>query len=261
MVPSPHTPNRLAFGPFEVNVSAGELFKHGVRVRLSGSRLVAREGRDPKFSPDGSQIAYWVGSPGVHASVPGAGAVRLVTPLGGQPKQLAQDLTHARNPIWSPDGKHLLVIGTSSAKAYDTSATDWWLLDIHGGPSVKLGIYEGLVREGLQGDASGRAACGSRSDTAFRAPARRLRFESLRCGPFSPSERRRCPRRGRRVPLALFEPDPTPRFDPFVARVARVRVPAGSRNRALVARRWTRVPAGHAAACRVLVNATVSGGS
>src|SRR5271155_6097148 len=32
----PQSPARLAFGPFEVNVPAGQLLKSGVRIRLSG---------------------------------------------------------------------------------------------------------------------------------------------------------------------------------------------------------------------------------
>ena len=35
MSPQPQSPTRLAFGPFEVNVAAGELIKSGVRIRLS----------------------------------------------------------------------------------------------------------------------------------------------------------------------------------------------------------------------------------
>ena len=35
MLTPPKSPTRLAFGPFEVNASSGELFKHGSRVRLT----------------------------------------------------------------------------------------------------------------------------------------------------------------------------------------------------------------------------------
>jgi eukaryotic-like serine/threonine-protein kinase len=36
MASQPQFPARLAFGPFEVNVPAGQLFKSGIRIRLSG---------------------------------------------------------------------------------------------------------------------------------------------------------------------------------------------------------------------------------
>ena len=36
MASQPQSPARLAFGPFEVNVPAGQLLKSGVRIRLSG---------------------------------------------------------------------------------------------------------------------------------------------------------------------------------------------------------------------------------
>ena len=39
MASQPQSPARLAFGPFEVNVPAGQLLKSGVRIRLSGQPL------------------------------------------------------------------------------------------------------------------------------------------------------------------------------------------------------------------------------
>ena len=38
-------------------------------------RLIARHGFNPRFSPDGTQVAYWVGAQSVAATVPGNGAV------------------------------------------------------------------------------------------------------------------------------------------------------------------------------------------
>jgi serine/threonine protein kinase/Tol biopolymer transport system component len=112
--------------------------------------LVARDGLNPKFSPDGSQVAYWVGAADVVSSVPGSGTVWVAPAAGGAPQRVGSNFTAARSPIWSPDGKHLLVVGYTSAKAYENSAIDWWLVGPDGGDSIKTGAYDALVHAGLQ---------------------------------------------------------------------------------------------------------------
>ena len=113
-------------------------------------RLLARDGLNPKFSPDGSQVAYWVGAPGVRPTVPGSGEVRVVLEAGGQPRRVGPNFTAARYPIWSPDGKHLLLIGYTSAQAYDSTALDWWLVAANGDQAVRTGTYEAFIRAGLR---------------------------------------------------------------------------------------------------------------
>jgi eukaryotic-like serine/threonine-protein kinase len=114
------------------------------------ARLVARDGLNPKFSPDGSQVAYWVGDEGVAAAVPGSGTVWVVPVASGPPRRVGQNFTAARDPIWSPDGKHLLLIGYTSAKAYEESAIDWWLVPTNGGDVARTGAHEALVNAGLR---------------------------------------------------------------------------------------------------------------
>ena len=113
------------------------------------ARLLVRDGRDPKYSPDGSRVAYWVGAPGVAPAVPGGGAVWVARRTGGQPQRVGPGFTNARYPIWSPDGKRLLFLGYTSAKAYDGSSIDWWYVSVDGGSSTKTGAYEALIRAGL----------------------------------------------------------------------------------------------------------------
>ncbi|MBI1787563.1 MAG: PD40 domain-containing protein [Acidobacteria bacterium] len=130
--------NRDGGGVYEIPTFGGE------------ARLVARDGLNPKFSPDGSQVAYWVGSEGVAAAVPGSGAVWVVPVAGGPPQRVGPNFTAARNPIWSPDGKHLLLVGYTSAKAYESSSIDWWLVAPNGGGAVRTGAFEALVQAGLR---------------------------------------------------------------------------------------------------------------
>ncbi len=113
------------------------------------SRLLARKGWNPKFSPDGSQVAYWTGDPGVAAAVPGSGAVWTVPVAGGAPQRIGPEFTAARYPIWSPDGKHLLVLGYTSKKVYDSSSIDWWLVPAGGGQPVKTGLGEAMAHARL----------------------------------------------------------------------------------------------------------------
>jgi Tol biopolymer transport system component len=78
------------------------------------ARLLARGGLEPMYSPDGSQAAYWVGTPSVALAVPGTGAAWVIPVAGGPPRRVAPILTDARWPFWSPDGNRLLLSGYSS---------------------------------------------------------------------------------------------------------------------------------------------------
>jgi serine/threonine protein kinase len=112
-------------------------------------RLVARHGLIPKFSPDGSQVVYWIGDDQGAPAVPGSGAVWVVSAAGGPPQRVGSNFTAARNPIWSPDGKHILLIGYTSAKAFEQSSIDWWFVAATGGGATKTGVHEALIRYGL----------------------------------------------------------------------------------------------------------------
>src|ERR1035437_8834834 len=124
--------NRNGGGIYEIPAFGGEV------------RLVARDGLHPKFSPDGSQVAYWVGAESVAVAVPGSGTVWVVPTAGGQPRRVGPNFTGARYPIWSSDGKHLLCIGYTSAKAFESSSLDWWLVATNGDDAVRTGAYEAL---------------------------------------------------------------------------------------------------------------------
>jgi len=130
--------NRDGGGIYEIPSFGGE------------ARLLARDGLNPRFSPDGSQVAYWVGAWGVAFAVPGTGTVWVVPAAGGQPQRVGADFTAARYPIWAPDGKHLLFVGYRSPRAYESSSLDWWLAATSGGETVQTGAYHALVLTGLR---------------------------------------------------------------------------------------------------------------
>jgi len=130
--------NRDGGGIYEIPSFGGE------------ARQVARDGWNPKFSPDGTRIAYWIGDEGVDPAIPGTGTVWVVPQAGGPPQRVGPDFTAARNPIWSPDGKYLLFTGYTSSKAFERSSIDWWVVAVNGGHAVKTGTREALARAGLQ---------------------------------------------------------------------------------------------------------------
>ena len=137
---------------FESRRDGGGIYE--IRAFGGEARLLARGGKGPVYSPDGSQVAYWVGTTAVLLWIPGAGAVWVIPVAGGSPRRVAPNLTDARWPIWSPDGKRLLLSGYSSATPSDPSAMDWWLADANGGEAVRTGMDEALVRAGMQGQDS-----------------------------------------------------------------------------------------------------------
>jgi len=79
-------------------------------VAASGgpAKLLAPDGRNPRFSPDGGWLAYWVGSPGGDL-LPPAGKAYIVRSSGGAPQPLLGHFASAACPVWSPRGSNLLV--------------------------------------------------------------------------------------------------------------------------------------------------------
>jgi Tol biopolymer transport system component/DNA-binding winged helix-turn-helix (wHTH) protein len=129
------------------------------------ARLLAKNGLNPKYSPDGLQVAFWVGAEHVYNGVPGSAAVWVVPEAGGQPRRVGPDFTAARHPVWSPDGRRLLVIGYNAQKAFEASSDDWWLIPTDGGQAIKTGLHDGLEHAG-----QGRAASSSFPAAAVPTP-------------------------------------------------------------------------------------------
>jgi serine/threonine protein kinase/Tol biopolymer transport system component len=124
-------------------------------------RLVASHGRNPRFSPDGKQLAYWVGDQQSAASL-------HITRLDGAsgPVVLTDPGLQARFPVWSPDGKHLLFVGHEApqesisvpqagqlnrdAQTAPPGSYDWWVISARGGAAVPTGAFELLSRQGVR---------------------------------------------------------------------------------------------------------------
>ncbi len=106
------------------------------------SRRLVKSGRRPRFSPDGSLVAYWVG-PSSRSPI---GEIGVVSALGGEPRRLAADLGEALYPIWSPDGTHLLFAGSRQ----DLANWDWWVTSVEAGELTKTNFREVARKHGLE---------------------------------------------------------------------------------------------------------------
>jgi len=112
----------------------------------SSPRLLVQGGRRPRYSPDGEWIAYWTGRRHF------GGRTYVIPAKGGQPTQIVPEFRAARDPIWTPDGKSLLLI----AQGPREELGDWWVVPISGGVPVRTGVAEQAERQKLgHADATG----------------------------------------------------------------------------------------------------------
>ena len=108
-------------------------------------RRIAPRGRRPRFSPDGTQIAYWV----TGQTVWYVGQVFIVAATGGAPIPVAAQFASALYPIWSADGSKLLFLGTRAwdPKQFPTDVFDWWVVPATGGSPAQTGALDILRRQ------------------------------------------------------------------------------------------------------------------
>jgi len=105
------------------------------------ARLVAPGGRHPRFSPDGSRVVYWTGN--FRGSMSGPGAQTFIVPLaGGTPAPVAPDFMVARDAVWSPDGRALLLVGRSKRDGPLAQTFDIWWVPLDGRAPVRTGIFD-----------------------------------------------------------------------------------------------------------------------
>jgi serine/threonine protein kinase len=112
-------------------------------------RFLAAAGRRPRFSPDGQMIAYWTGSNIGFGARPDSYRIYVVPVSGGAPREVAPQMTALRFPVWSPDGKALLVLG-SDAPTPAAETYDWWVIPIDGSAAKATGALTHIRRVRLE---------------------------------------------------------------------------------------------------------------
>lgn len=110
---------------------------------------IADRGRNPRYSPDGKWIAYWVGDLTFfgphHLYVIASG----VTSDPGQPREPQPNFFSASYPVWSPDSTHILFLGANDANVPRAELYDWWTTPLDGGDAVRSGVSKAFQQQGL----------------------------------------------------------------------------------------------------------------
>jgi serine/threonine protein kinase/Tol biopolymer transport system component len=125
--------DREGGGIFLIPVEGGE---------KASIRLVGPKGRNPRFSPDGARIAYWVGEPSSDF-----GGEVFVTATTGSEQTLRLDVPLGRHPLWCPDGDCVIVVA-SDTESLTRGGPDWWILTPKTGTVRKTGFLDDLRSEG-----------------------------------------------------------------------------------------------------------------
>jgi Tol biopolymer transport system component len=127
------------------------------------ARLVAPDGRNPRFSPDGTRLAYWRGQ--IRGELAGRLSETYVIALsGGAPVRLLADFDVAAFPVWSPDGRGLLIQALKNRR--EAALYDWWWAPVDGSAPSRTAIMDW---PDLRGDAN-------RQNTVWSGPWTRSGF-------------------------------------------------------------------------------------
>ena len=112
---------------------------HRVRAWRTGTPAGPRRTASG-YSPDGTQLAYVLGA--FRGNVSGGQAsVSIVNVASGRARRLLPTFITARQPVWSPDGQSMLVIGRRDTAPLDQSF-DWWWVPVDGGTPVRTGVLD-----------------------------------------------------------------------------------------------------------------------
>jgi Tol biopolymer transport system component len=112
---------------------------HTVSVAGGVTTIIAPGGRNPRFSPDGKRIAYWTGIVANDFSRDSGSRIYSIASDGGAPIQVQPGFASSRFPIWAPDGKHVLFLGSREPGERTSGSWDWWVAPIGGGQGVRTG--------------------------------------------------------------------------------------------------------------------------
>jgi Tol biopolymer transport system component len=138
----------------------GTLYRMALSPGAKPEALATGPAYQPSWSPDGERIAY------VTWSATDAGQVWSIPSTGGKPQRLTSDAAFYTEPVFSPDGRHLLVLRASQydrlhaeTEISQARPTDILLLPAAGGAPVLVAHAHGA------------------HSPSFSADGRRIRFD------------------------------------------------------------------------------------
>jgi eukaryotic-like serine/threonine-protein kinase len=114
-------------------------------------RLLVSGGRRPRFSPDGRLVAYWTGTNVGFSNSTGSYRT-FVIPVDGGDAQEITEFTGARYPVWAPDGRTLLLLGSRAERPLPATY-DWWRVPLDGAAPAAVGANALLANAGIAFDA------------------------------------------------------------------------------------------------------------
>jgi eukaryotic-like serine/threonine-protein kinase len=110
-------------------------------------RLLVEGGRRPRFSPDGRSVAYWTGTVIGFNSEPGAYKTFIISAAGGSAQEL-RGFTGARYPVWAPDSRSVLLLGSRASRP-TPETYDWWRVPLDGSEPALLSAASILEAAGV----------------------------------------------------------------------------------------------------------------
>ena len=105
------------------------------QIATSGGRekLLIPEGDEPRYSPDGQWIVYVSGNEPRRLYVSDSAGAKI--------REIPTGLARFDHPIWSPDGKYLMLNGQRASG----QRADWWVVPIAGQESVNTSVLHDLT--------------------------------------------------------------------------------------------------------------------
>jgi eukaryotic-like serine/threonine-protein kinase len=103
-------------------------------------RLLVRDGMNPKFSPDGREIAYDTGS--AYEGGPKVDEIYRLPLAGGPAVAVTSSSMYARAPRWSSDGRYILFQGGGPQMRPRPEGWDWWVVSADGSNLYETGAVD-----------------------------------------------------------------------------------------------------------------------
>jgi len=106
--------------------------------------LLARGGRDGRFSADGRWLAYWKGDFGgaFHRE---QSRIYVMPARGGEQNEFLPGFYAAAHPVWSSAGNYLIFLGREGAN----DEPDWWVAGFESGVAHPTGLLKKFMKMGV----------------------------------------------------------------------------------------------------------------